>query len=43
MLDVDPLGIQEISQGIRELEEGKLIFMLVRKCGKVMGTSGAEQ
>jgi hypothetical protein len=43
MLDVDPLRIREISQGIKELQEGELIFMLVPKCGNVIGTSGTKQ
>ena len=43
MLDVDPLGIREISQGRKELEEGELIFMLAPKCGNAIGTSGTKQ
>jgi hypothetical protein len=43
MLLVGPLGFLEISQGINELEDGELIFMLLPKCGNVIGTSGTKQ
>jgi hypothetical protein len=37
------LGIQEISQGMKKLVEGELIFMLVPKRGNVTRTSGTKQ